>query len=240
MAVRRGCGTRVHGGIYVESGGPVGLPIEAFLVDPAVPLKQVDPYGAVTPVGVHVLPVATDPPVFHLVDWVGAQHYPNVQDFIEETRRFGLSRRLPNNPNIVSKVSAATRVYLVHPRAVIHDTMPFLESDYTCPTGKHDDPDLVPASTTCAGFWREDVEGQFVVSGPPGGPAFISQRQQPSFTYTVRERVEHKGEYEPGVFMALPAERLVVIAKDGKRDEAVERAMEAAAQSPLPLVMEEE
>jgi len=90
IPVLRGCGTRCRGGLYAECGmGPNGSPVENFLMDPPV-LLDFARIGVI-PRGTHLVERngAT-----HLFDWIGAESYPNVADFIEEVRRFGLSRRL--------------------------------------------------------------------------------------------------------------------------------------------------
>ncbi len=49
-----------------------------------------------------------------LVDWVGAQHYPDPQDYIDEARKLGISRRMPGVPKAV--VPTWSRAFLAHPR----------------------------------------------------------------------------------------------------------------------------
>src|SRR5690242_4902011 len=120
IAEPRGCGDREEGGVYAESGlSSLGSPLEHFLFDPPVPLpdgldlinkpqlwQRADPLS-----GEPVVDPETKIPVSDLLIWVGAEHYPEAVDFIEETRRMGASRRL--NPNLdLSKLTRRSRMLL--------------------------------------------------------------------------------------------------------------------------------
>lgn len=250
-AVRRGCGRRVAGGVYAEVGlSPDGLPIEAFLMDPPVEIPE---HLHLAPQGVAWVERAG---VWHLVDWVGSQHYPNVADFIEEARRFGLSRRVPKNAPF-ERLTPASRILLVHARAMLPgDAMrayrPAADAPHPCPLEVLQrmggaDP-LRPRSlvddvkvaahrhgeTLCAGVWWEDVEG-----GTPNEehPRMV-WRQMPSFAYQGLARpadipAELEVCYEPGFFASFPLSRLAVV-----RDQAAGShvlATEAARRSGLTV-----
>jgi hypothetical protein len=119
-AVLRGCGERTPGGIYVECGlSPVGRPFEDFLIDPPLSL----------PPGLGAEALANKPQFWtdsatytvHLVIWIGAEHYPYLADFVEEARRFGISRKL--SPQLLERPEFArltlnSRMILAHPRAL--------------------------------------------------------------------------------------------------------------------------
>lgn len=111
--VERGCGEREQGGVYAETGlSRYGTPLEYFLIDPPQPL----------PVGLDLInkpqlweDSATG--ITHLLIWVGSEHYEWCSDYIEETRRFGASRRI--NPNLdLSRLTRESRMILAHPRAI--------------------------------------------------------------------------------------------------------------------------
>jgi hypothetical protein len=124
----RGCGEREPGGVYVECGvGPGGTPIETFLFDPPLPLPE-----GVDLVNKPQLWLRTDPasgepvldaqgkPIYDVLVWVGAEHYPEAADYIEETRRLGASRRL--NPQMdLTRITRWSRMLLAHPRAIIEN-----------------------------------------------------------------------------------------------------------------------
>lgn len=111
--VERGCGEREQGGVYAETGlSRYGPPLEYFLIDPPQPL----------PVGLDLInkPQLWEDPetgITHLLIWVGSEHYEWCSDYIEETRRFGASRRI--NPNLdISRLTLESRMILAHPRAI--------------------------------------------------------------------------------------------------------------------------
>lgn len=113
IPVPRGCGERTPGGLYVECGvsnAQDGLPIEAFLLDPPLPV----PEGAdlVNKATVWQHPVTG---INHLMLWIGATHYPYLPDFLEEARRYGISRKLPGTFDMSQLTPGQSRMILVHP-----------------------------------------------------------------------------------------------------------------------------
>ena len=60
---------------------------------------------------------AEEQPIFDLLIWVGEEHYKYCPDYLEETRRYGASRRL--NPNLdLSLLSRSSRMILAHPHVL--------------------------------------------------------------------------------------------------------------------------
>lgn len=199
IAVERGCGVRKAGGVYAELGmDPNGAPVESFLVCQPVP---VDGWDHITPVGVHRIVDSAGTP--HFVDWVGSSFYPNVADFVEEARRFGVSRRLPRTLDL-SGVTKASRLLLVHSRGRVLG--PDSEHDaVTCPKDVHHGPEKYV--DPCVGMaWRvveseaQDVGSRWVVRKMP---AFQYEAQGPVMdgTYT----------FNPAIFMSVPISRFVVV-----------------------------
>ena len=122
--VPRGCGDREPGGVYAESGlSPWGRPLEEFLIDPPLPIPEgldlvnkPQTWQRMLPSGEPALD-GEGLPIFDLLIWVGQEHYPYAPDYLEETRRFGASRRL--NPNLnLSLLSRSSRMILAHPQAL--------------------------------------------------------------------------------------------------------------------------
>jgi hypothetical protein len=122
--VSRGCGDREPGGVYVESGlSSKGRPLEEFLVDPPLPIPEgldlvnkPQTWQRMLPSGEPALDV-DGLPIFDLLIWVGAEFYTYCVDYLEETRRFGASRRL--NPNLdLSLLSKSSRLILAHPLVI--------------------------------------------------------------------------------------------------------------------------
>jgi hypothetical protein len=112
--------------------------------------------------------------VWHLLDVVGQCYYPNVADWIEETRRYGLSRRVPKNLDF-SLLTPASRIIILHSRANIRNWPDFLKHDpelnWQCPRRienhpKHDqwpehwvEHGMEGQEHMCSGWWWHDVEG---------------------------------------------------------------------------------
>lgn len=122
IPVNRGCGYRIEGGVYWDLGmSRYGKAVEDFLIDPPK-IVDLDALG-VTPRGVHLIEKNG---VWHILDWVGAENYPNVADMVEEIRRFGLSRRLSDKLDF-SKLTKDSRILLIHPRAFIRNIHDYIE-----------------------------------------------------------------------------------------------------------------
>jgi hypothetical protein len=209
QAVRRGCGTRKQGGVYAECGSSrKGKPVEAFLLCPPVVVDD------------KALGLSPDGNVW---DWVGSTHYPNVTDFIEEVRRFGLSRRSPKTIDF-SRLGPNSRMILLHSKAHIDDTTLYhtervggkaigMEWDW-CPLGIHDHSDV----GMCAGLWWEDVEK---VRGHNRDLGRVCTVEMPSFEYKAVEGRPVK--HSLAVFASFPITRLAVIrADDGSHNETAE------------------
>ena len=119
--VPRGCGDREPGGVYAECGlSSRGRPLEEFLIDPPLPIppgldlvNKPQTWQRLLPSGEPALD-GEGLPIFDLLIWVGQEHYPYVPDYLEETSRYGASRRL--NPNLdLSLLSRSSRMILAHP-----------------------------------------------------------------------------------------------------------------------------
>src|SRR5438034_1438914 len=122
--VPRGCGDREPGGVYAECGlSSRGRPLEDFLIDPPLPIppgldlvNKPQTWQRLLPSGEPVLD-GEGLPIFDLLIWVGQEHYPFVPDYLEETIRFGASRRL--NPILdLSLLSRSSRMILAHPLVI--------------------------------------------------------------------------------------------------------------------------
>lgn len=118
VPVERGCGTRAEGGIYAESGlGPNGLPIELFVPDRVVPVDG-EAMG-LSSIGVKLIR-SKKTGVWNIYDIVGQEHYPNPTDWLEETRRYGASRRLSQSLPF-HLLTSASRMIVLHRRAYIQN-----------------------------------------------------------------------------------------------------------------------
>lgn len=226
IPVTRGCGSRKPSGIYFESGlSPSGQPVEYFLCDPPV---LVDDWH-LSPVGVQLIERNG---ITHIVDWVGRMHYPNVADFVEEVRRFGLSRRLSSKLEF-SRISPQTRILLVHQRAWIDNFAEY--QTWSCPKQIPGHAiEVLPhepeaRARMCAGVWWEDVEGGI----EPKTRRFDGEdderdieRVMPSFTYIARKKPDSvEPKYKNAIFASFPCSRLVVV--KGNHEQNLEKAKAA-------------
>lgn len=202
----RGCGRRVRGGVYLEVGvGPGGVPLESLIIDHPIPVphRQL----GVTPRGVHMVENPWEPGGKLLLDWIGSRYYPNVLDFIEEARRFGISRRVPVTFDFSSMRFA--RIAFMHERAAVEnpDTYwgNFELTKVYCPTQNevHLSPGYRKAGGPCAGFWWDDVVGGKEIDPEMGNR--VVRRTMPSFSYLARRRpADADPIYTPAIFMTTP------------------------------------
>lgn len=117
MTVTRGCGTREDGGIYACcTTSPLGRPVWDFVIDPPIP------YNGEWFRGIHFAPKYMtegwpDDQVL-LIDCVSKGDYPSVASFVEEVRRYGLSRRMSANFKWSSLLGKQAWLGLIHARAI--------------------------------------------------------------------------------------------------------------------------
>jgi hypothetical protein len=223
----RGCGRRVRGGVYLEfETGPGGKPIEDFLVDHPIPL-DVQRLG-ITPRGVRLVEWLTGP---MLVDWIGSSHYLNVLDFVEEARRFGISRRLPRRFDWARLAGA--QIAFLHARAAVENPETYwsrITKTY-CPIENtvHVGDGYRKAGGPCAGFWWDDIEGGAPLEAENGQR--IVRRSMPSFAYLARSRPPGADPvYQPALFMLIPgAPRLVYVREHPGDGVPLELARDIAA-----------
>lgn len=215
----RGCGVRKADGIYAECGlSPFGRPVEAFLFDPPLPVPEglsVNPLG-VTFVQADQMVNGRLVSTVHIVDWVGADHYPNVADFIEEVRVLGVSRRLSSSLDY-SLLTKESRLLLVHSRAYIANHTEYQQVG-PCPRN-NDHADGSP----CCGLWWEDVR-----DGEPSGEGREVIRKLPSAAYRALSTPDNvQPDYRPGFIASFPISRLVVVAGE-RTAEQLQKIQKAA------------
>lgn len=127
---QRLCGNgRTADSVYLECGVYLyGTPVEQHLLDPPMPIDPVQ-YG-LSAQGIKVIDIKG---TRHILDQVGATHYPEVCDFIEEARHMGISRKIPLTADVTGLSSGST-LMLVHSRANIKNAAAVSkDSDMLCP-----------------------------------------------------------------------------------------------------------
>lgn len=247
----RGCGgSREKGGIYLECGsaGGFGIPMFNLIKDPVAAFDP-DSVG-LSPVGVKLAEIDG---VTHVFDWVGAKHYPNAADFLEEAVRLGLSRRISKKEDF-SKITAESRLILVHPKAFVEGFPDDVE--VPCPTGQHaaaydrlsiqeagrlwlvGDEDSVDPDSMLPGAWPEWAPFP-LADGYSVDERFEPHvRKMPAFEYNLA--VRPKGvKLSPGIVMVAPIERIAVV-NDPDDPENLRSAMEAAQDANVPVTLDED
>lgn len=242
IPVLRGCGTRIQGGIYLEIGvmQGFGLPLKEFILDPPVPV----PAGLhVTPVGITMIEQkgadGTGTGIWHIVDWVGASHYPNVWDFLAEAQRFGISRRLSSQVDF-NLITPASRLLIIHPHGIVENASALRQhgSAWKCPKGiAMHEPHLDPRPC-CSGIWAQTVTGgeTFVQTGQAnlvdgstcsGEDTNLVKRTHGSVTYLARA-VESgsQARFTPAFIASFPVTRLTVV-EGGNHDDNIRVASSA-------------
>lgn len=231
MAEERGCGEREMGGIYmVTSLGPAGRPVEDFLICP--PQAIPDPEGAgISATGVKALDLGPDG--VHVVDWVGSSHYPLVTDFVEETKRLGISRRVPTTFPFQT-LGPNSMMILLHARAHIVNWEELVDGiaqaadNYIRPCPLHltrHNHDTNRLMEMCAGLWWED--------GKPDADELESADGRRYYFHqfvNTRYRLAHPPEgvhthHMLAAFGRFPIHRLEVIAdpQQGTHEEALDK-----------------
>lgn len=243
--VVRLCGTRVPGGVYATTpataGGGVGKEVERYLIDPPIYriktsegfMPVIEAFG-VTPIGVSLWRDKSG--TWHLLDWVGSKSYPNVQDWIEEVRLLGVSRRVPVTLDF-SLLGPKSKIFMFHSRAQIHNAAEYLldeaqlvevddETFKECPF-HHEAHESGQGLGMCVRLYRQDVwDGESV--GDENNPRRVL-RELPAGDYAAYAPPEDvEAEYAPAMFAAFPIVNLEVVKADDGRDA---KALEAAAMS---------
>jgi hypothetical protein len=231
---KRGCGSRVVGGIYAEvKNGTGGSPIEAFLIDPP---QAVDAQAlGLTDKGVRLIEIGG---VWHVFDIVGEKHYPYVADFVEEGRRMGISRRLPQNLDFEKLDLVNSRLVLLHRKALITnvEVAGFLERYHVCPKAlpEHEEGLL---DGMCAAFWWQDFAAKAL-----DDDGFRELKSEDKYAASMRPKGRAKPERELAIFMSLPITNLAVIR--GRNAEESTRVQEVyekvAGQSKFEVNLEDE
>lgn len=241
-SIPRGCGKRVKGGVYWETGlskdAKSGSPLEEFIQDPPAPVNVVA--LGLSPIGVKLIEHGG---AWHVFDWIGSQHYPNAADIIEETRRFGLSRRLPKTLEF-GKLTADSRIILVHARGWVSNPELFCLPHgptpgqlIVCPKElpRHSSAAQLTASTTggdlpcCAGFWWHDIQDGV----PVGEDSRQVMRKMPWGEYPGRLSPDGEARYMPAVIARFPLTRIAVVKDDDGAHEAAAEAVQKAGHDPV-------
>ena len=238
-SVPRGCGkSRDKGGTYWETASsPKGQPIEFWIIDP--PVKIDEKALGLSPQGLKLVEIEG---VYHAFDWVGAMHYPNVADFIEEARRYGVSRRCELSQEDYALLSKDSKLICVHSSAYldepsIHWGARIGMGDTTLNKNGRYKWEYCPKSLEhhmytrevmlskmasdeffqppmCAGLWWEDC----VEVEPFEEDQRLGVRTMPAFRYRCASSPKAGVSRSPAIFATFPFGRLAIV--DNPDDKA--------------------
>ncbi len=213
--ITRGCGKRKAGGLYVCSGlSPFGMPLEYFIIDPPYPFDG---------------EAFRSPILFeregknHIMMWVGADNYKYCSDFLEETRHFGVSKRIPADYPI-EKLSEGSMMFLVHPKAIIENFSILPPPEY-CPK---ENPEHEANMEYCIGHSyqiAEPTEGKF--SRKIGDAVYD--------VFPCEEFGTDQCVFKAGTFLRMPITHFDHIKDNGRVSPSI-----AEKQTGLPINFEEE
>lgn len=129
------CGSRTEDSLYacIETS-PLGLPVEAFLVDPSLPWKGPQLRAPMI--------IADSKGVKHVFLGIGKQYYPTVPSFVDEAGIKGVSKRLPRDFDPEGLTPGQSKLILIHPKAI--PRFPY-NVEYTCPKGKSEEHQCIGA-----------------------------------------------------------------------------------------------
>ena len=114
-----GCGVRRAGATYLVSNMQKYLETykySYFLFDPPVVINPAE--WGVCPQG---LSFVFNQGYWHVMDWIGATHYPNAADILEEAYEHGGSTLTPLKQDLQKLTPGYSRRLLIHPRGHVVD-----------------------------------------------------------------------------------------------------------------------
>jgi hypothetical protein len=232
--VLRGCGSRVAGGVYLATPlGPNGHPVECYILDPPRPVEAA--VLGLSARGVQLFQDARG--TTHVMDIIGSDAYPNVADFLEETRRFGLSRRIAKTADFAA-LGPGSRIFCVHARAYIENARELQDailadrdlSTHVCPAftaHEHCGRGTTDEHSPCAALWWHDVEG----ADPRDGLRTLGSTAYRALPISRPVALR----YQLAIFAALPIHQLEVV--QDREGGSHESALEKAEVSRLPVVL---
>lgn len=231
------------------------MPIDYFLVDPPIRIDpELERKLQLSDVGVKIIGRPNVPGVFDVYDVVGQKFYPNVADVLEETRRYGVSRRISVNEDF-AKLTPESRLMLMHRRAWIGNFDHYygallMEStgdgviapDVRCPkrsfnstTPRHSAEPEGNSGEMCLGLVYDDVDGLPTLSGRNREvTAKVGETE-----YTARHRPDGVlPDYTLAIFARFPILQIDVI-RDKAQGSHVE-SHQKATKAGIPVELADE
>ncbi len=152
-----------------------------------------------------------------LIFWVGQEFYPFCPDYIEETRLFGVSKRIPVTMDLSGIVPFRSHMHFIHPRAIADTVAPAENCPRDLPLHHKGDEFCIKAL-------------YYFVDAIQTDKGYI--RQIGSTSYYIPLLLKNAcPEYSPGFFLSLPFTHMeYVMPEDGKIDERIKKAKDLGAE----------
>lgn len=249
--IKRGCGKRVAGGIYIVTElSHNGVPLDAFLFDdPVIPMDDEGNVHYPGAVGLHLMQDTEDPSVSHIWDWIGTNYYPTFPDFWEEVHRFGLSRRMSVNANFDGLVANKSQIIGFHALGILQGSEKFyhkLNEEFvlgtryeTCPHNVEHDKDhpfCVRYLWQLVDMQKGDEDRLHSVPMPRSDGSMGTYKAVSTPSWTKR----FKTEWVPAAMFHLPIHRFEIVADpiEGKHEQAIEAVEKSITNLPFIIVTE--
>jgi hypothetical protein len=214
-----GCGLRRQGKVYMYSDMKKHLekyPFGYFLYDPPILIEDPANWG-ICPQGISYI---FKDGVYHAVDWIGVNNYPNASDILEEAFQVGGSGLVPLNLQLDKLTMGKSRRLLVHPHGWLQNNQPYKREYQNLPqvpecfrpigSRQHKKPSV---NEPCASLHWQTVEGGNVIS-----ERYV-QRTVGSTTYNaVAPLTTEKPVFSLAIIGWLPIDELHVVNSEDKSD----------------------
>jgi hypothetical protein len=152
--------------------------------------------------------------IVHIALGIGKSSYPFVPDFLEEARRLGVSKRVPNNFDPSALTAGKSKFILIHPNAI--PQFAYEVQERTCPKHKHTFADhCLDDLWSLSGL--QTVKGKHEVSEIEGCPDKL-RVTTPSSSYTVTKpkKAAKPFKYSTGIILNFPVFHFEYVNKERK------------------------
>jgi len=222
-----GCGLRRQGKVYMYSDMRKHLekyPFGYFLYDPPILIEDTAEWG-ICPQGISYI---QKDGIYHAVDWIGANNYPNASDILEEAFQTGGSGLVPLNVQLNKLTCGKSRRLLVHPRGYLNNNQIYkkeykkLDRIPTCFRPKNSQHHKsVLSSEPCASLHWQVVEG----GTPNRQDARYVSRTVGSTTYDAVSPLDNeKPDFSLAIIGWLPIDELHLV--DSEDKDEITKAMD--------------
>jgi hypothetical protein len=218
--IKRGCGYRVMGAVYIVSDAKqYPKPLRDYLVDSPVTLAQM----GLRKQSLGVQMIVDKLGVYHIVDSVGLAHYPTPIHFYHEVEHHGASRKVAVDAIDWGKLTTQSRLLVAHDHAYIanhseyYDAMGFTGKsaplDWSCVKNKPEHENKKPREMCVNLLWADtDPAEDHAYIGERWGLLAIERSIANGEVFSTCERPSIvTPSYKSAVYMSLPITHIHII-----------------------------